>query len=151
MNEIEFEEDLNEPSVTKLPILAALFALIGLFDSLYLTVKHFQNEIVPCSLIEGCEVVLNSAYAEIGGIPIAAVGGLAYFTAFSLAVLSAFGNTKAWSLFGILTGLMGLTTVYLLYLQAFVLGAFCQFCLISAATTFSMVIAFAVSKLLRNT
>lgn len=150
MSDADVDDNLSDASVTKLPLLAALFALIGLFDSLYLTVKHFRNEIVPCSLIEGCEVVLNSAYAEIAGIPIAAVGGLAYFTAFSLAVLAAFGNSKAWTLFGMLAGFMGLTTVYLLYLQAFVLGAFCQFCLISAATTFGMVIIYVVSKMLRT-
>lgn len=151
MNEIDVEDILDaDASIIKLPLLASLFALIGLFDSIYLTVKHFKNEVVPCSLVEGCEVVLNSAYAEIGGMPIAALGGLAYFTAFSLAILAGFGNQKVWTLFGILVGTMGLTTLYLLYLQAFVLGAFCQFCLISAATTFAMVIIFGISKMIRS-
>lgn len=144
----ELDENLEDVSITKLPIIASLFAIIGLLDSVYLTVKHFRNEIVPCSLIEGCEVVLNSSYAEIYGIPIAALGGLAYFTAFSLAILAAFGNTKCWTLFGLLVAVMGITTLWLLYLQAFVLGAFCQFCLISAATTFGMVVIYTISKIL---
>lgn len=146
----EADDNLDDVPVAKLPLLASVLALIGLLDSVYLTVKHFRNEIVPCSLIEGCEVVLNSSYAEFYGIPLAALGGLAYFTAFSLAILAAFGNKKSWTLFGVLAGVMGITTLWLLYLQAFVLDAFCQFCLISAATTFGLVITYLASRLISS-
>ena len=90
-----------------------------MFDSIYLTVHHLTAEPVPCSLISGCETVLTSTYAEIAGVPLAAFGAAAYFAAFSLALLAAFGNRNAWFLFGIAaTGMAGFT-LWLLYLQAF--------------------------------
>ena len=134
---------------TKFAYLAAVVALIGLGDSIYLTVKHFLNEKVPCSLVEGCELVLTSQYAEIFGIPTAAFGALAYFAVFSLAILGAFGNRLMWFLFGLATVLMLLFTIWLLYLQAFVINAFCQFCLLSAATTLTLFIIAVISKFWR--
>ncbi|MBX3289083.1 MAG: vitamin K epoxide reductase family protein [Acidobacteria bacterium] len=140
MNDDITAEDDGQSGIKKLPLAAAVVALIGLVDAVYLTVKHLRNEVVPCSLVEGCEKVLSSAYAEIGGIPIAAFGAVAYFLAFSLAVLAAYGNRLTWTLFRVQAALMAAYTLWLLYLQAFVIGAFCQFCLISAATSLTLFI-----------
>jgi len=134
-------------SIAKLPLAAAFVALVGLADSVYLTVHHLTAEPVPCNMISGCETVLTSTYAEIAGVPLAAFGAVAYFVAFSLAMLAAFGNRLLWTLFGIQVVLMSLFTAWLLYLQAYVIGAFCQFCLISALTTFSMLAIFLISRL----
>jgi uncharacterized membrane protein len=136
-------------TVTKLPLLAAGVALIGLADSIYLTIKHYTGEQVPCSIVAGCEQVLTSSYAEIAGIPLAIFGAAAYFTAFSLAILAAFGNRPMWKLFGVQTILMAIFSVWLIYIQAFVIEAFCQFCLLSAATTFSLLIIYLCSKWMR--
>lgn len=134
----------------KLPIAAVVLALIGLLDSVYLTVHHLTAEPVPCSLISGCETVLTSTYAEMAGVPLAAFGAAAYFAAFSLALLAAFGNRNAWLFFGIAaTGMAGFT-LWLLYLQAYVIGAFCQFCLISAATSLGLFIIAVLSKFWRR-
>ncbi len=133
-----------------LRILAILTALLGLADSAYLTVHHYTAEPVPCSIISGCETVLTSSYAEIAGIPLAGLGAAAYFAAFSLALLASFGNRPAWTLFGIQTVLMAGFTSWLIYLQASVIGAFCQFCLISAATTFTLLIIYVVSVVIQN-
>lgn len=130
----------------KLPVVASVLALLGLADSVYLTVHHFTAEPVPCSIVEGCETVLTSSYAEIAGIPLAAFGAIAYFIAFSLAILTVFGNRSMWLLFGIKSFIMAAVSVYLIYLQGFVIGAFCQFCLISAATSISLFIIYLVSK-----
>ena len=146
MNSGETVMSETQSGIAKLPLLAAVVALIGLADAVYLTVHHYTSEPVPYSLITGCETVLTSAYAEFGGIPLAAFGAGAYFIAFSLALLTAFGNRTMWMLFGIQVVLMSLFTAWLIYLQAFVIGAFCQFCLISAATTFCMLIIFGISK-----
>jgi uncharacterized membrane protein len=132
-----------------LSALAAVVSLIGLGDAIYLTINHFTGEPVPCSIVSGCETVLTSEYAVIAGIPLAALGALAYFAAFSLSVLSAFGNTKTWFLFGVQTVLMALFSLWLLYLQAFEIGAFCQFCLLSAGVTFTLLIIALVSKFWR--
>lgn len=143
------EETTPSPTGTgqKFQFLAALISLIGLADSIYLTIHHLAAEPVPCSIVSGCETVLTSAYAEIAGVPLAGFGALGYFAAFALSVLAAFGNSRAWSLFGGLAVIMVLVTCWLLYLQAFVIGAFCQFCLLSAGTSFALLIVFLITKL----
>jgi uncharacterized membrane protein len=114
----------------------ALVALAGLADALYLTVEHLSGRSVRCMVVSGCDEVLQSSYATVAfGVPVAAVGGVAYFTAFSLATLAAFGYDGARRLLTPLVALMFLATVWFLYLQAFVIRAFCTYCLISAAVT----------------
>lgn len=134
----------------KIPLIAAVAALIGIADSVYLTIHHYTAEPVPCSLISGCEMVLTSQYAEMFGIPTAAYGIAAYLTAFVLALLTAFVSRSWWNLFGAVVTVMAGFTLYFLYLQAYVIEAFCQFCLISAATTLTLFIIFIVSKILRT-
>ena len=120
---------------TLLDAAAALLALVGVADSVYLTVQHLLGNTLRCTLTSGCSEVLSSPYASLAGVPVAAVGAVAYFTAFSLATLSAFGYTKARTLLFVLVAAMFITTLWLLYLQAFVIQAFCQYCLLSAAVT----------------
>ncbi|HMS09938.1 MAG TPA: vitamin K epoxide reductase family protein [Pyrinomonadaceae bacterium] len=139
--------ELETPGLRKLPLAAGVVALVGLADSVYLSVKHFTAEPVPCSLVEGCEKVLTSPYAEIAGVPIAAAGAAAYFIAFALAVLAAYGDGRMWKLFGGLATLMAGFSLWLIFLQAFVIGAFCQFCLISAATSLTLFLIFIASAL----
>ena len=149
MNDAETAAEPTD-SIVKLPIAAAIVALIGLVDSVYLTVHHLNAVPVPCSLIDGCETVLTSSYAEIAGIPLAAFGAAAYFAAFSLALLAAFGNRLMWTLFGGQAILMALVSGWLIYLQAAVIGAFCQFCLLSAATSLTLLVLFVLSLLIKR-
>ncbi len=146
-------EQLAEITSTtpKLPIAAALVALIGLADSVYLTVHHLTAEPVPCSLLSGCEMVLTSQYAELAGVPLAAFGALAYFAAFSLALFRIFGNRAAWFALGLLSVGMFLFTCWLFYLQAAVIKAFCQFCLLSALTSTILFLIAAASRFWRRT
>ena len=118
---------------TYLYILAAFVALLGLTDAIYLTVEHLTGRNVDCVASSGCETVLTSNYASIGRVPLAGLGAVAYFAAFSLATLAAFGQARAGQLLLGLVGLMLGATCWLFYLQAFVLHAFCDFCLLSAA------------------
>lgn len=127
----------------KLYITAAVVSLIGLTDAIYLTVEHVTGQSVRCTIIAGCSEVLSSQYAVVAGVPLAAVGAAAYFTVFSLAILAAFGYRIAGTLLTLVVLLMFLVSLWLIYLQAFVIHAFCQFCLLSAAVTTALtVIAF---------
>jgi len=146
------EEAISQTSsaVAKLPLLAAVVALIGLVDAIYLTIHHYTAEAVPCGESFDCGAVLNSQYAEIAGVPLAIFGVAAYFVAFALATLAAFGNRRAWTLFGIQVILMTIFTAWLVYLQAFVIEAFCQFCLLSAGTTLTLFIIYLISKFPRD-
>jgi uncharacterized membrane protein len=116
--------------------IVAVIALLGLADATYLTIAHLTGDDAVCGSLAGCSIVLGSSYASIKGIPTASFGAAAYFTVFSLTVLAAFGYPWVKRLLTLIIGLMLLTSLYLLYLQAFVLHAFCPFCLFSAALTF---------------
>lgn len=109
-----------------------LLSLVGLLDSIYLTVQHLAGKSVKCTVTDGCSKVLSSSYATVAGMPTASFGAMAYFTAFSLATLAAFGSQQARTWLAVLIVPMILTTCWLFYLQAFVLHAFCEFCLLSA-------------------
>jgi uncharacterized membrane protein len=124
---------------------AAVVSLIGLADSIYLTIEHISGRTVRCTIVQGCSTVLSSPYASYRGVPLALVGAVAYFTVFSLATLAAFEYKFAGKLLVPLLAAMLLVSVWLIYLQAFVIEAFCQFCLLSALVTLvlSVIVFFA--------
>jgi uncharacterized membrane protein len=144
------ELNTNSNTVAKLPLLAAVVALIGLFDSVYLTIKHVTAEIVPCGEGFDCGAVLSSQYSEMFGIPLAVWGAIAYFTAFSLAILAAFGYRNLWNLFTIQVTLMAISSAYFVYLQAFVIKAYCQFCLISAGVCLTLFAIAMISRFVKR-
>jgi uncharacterized membrane protein len=114
----------------------AIVAVAGLADATYLTVQALTGETLSCGGSPDCFRVLGSSYAKLGGIPVAMVGALAYFTVFSLATFAAFGYSRAPRFLALIAGGMFLMTLWLLYVQAFVLHAYCRYCLFSAAITF---------------
>jgi uncharacterized membrane protein len=142
-------EEINRPSPARRPTLlygiTALVSLIGLADSIYLTVEHLSGRSVRCTL-SGCSEVLSSPYATVRGYPLAGLGALAYFMVFSLATLAAFGYKGMGKLLLLLVSLMFLTTLWLFYLQAFVIRHFCQFCLLSAAVTTTLLVLIILSQ-----
>src|SRR5215475_4983868 len=121
--------------LVSLYLISALVSLIGLGDAIYLTVQDLTGQNLRCTIISGCSEVLSSKYAHIGPIPLATLGAFAYFAFFSLAILAAFGYGLVRPLLLILVSIMFLTTLWLLYLQAFEIRHFCQYCLLSAAIT----------------
>ena len=118
--------------------LAAIVSLAGLADATYLTVQALTGETLVCGGSPDCFRVLGSSYARIAGIPMAAFGTLAYFGVFSFATFAAFRYARARAFFKLTVGTMFLVTLWLLYVQAFVLHAFCRYCLFSAALVFGL-------------
>jgi uncharacterized membrane protein len=116
--------------------IAALFCLFGLADATYLTILALTGETAACGGQAGCQEVLGSAYAKVAGIPVAAFGVAGYFTAFSCAIFAAFDYARARKFFALTVGVLFASTLWLLYVQAFVLHAFCRYCLFSAAICF---------------
>jgi uncharacterized membrane protein len=129
----------------KLFVTAALVSLIGLADSIYLTIEHVTGRSVRCTIVAGCSEVLSSQYAVVAGVPLALIGAAAYFSVFSFATLAAFGYRFAATLLTALVLTMFIVSLWLIYLQAFVIHAFCQFCLLSAAviTALTVIVLFA--------
>ena len=114
----------------------AIVAVVGLADATYLTVQALTGETLSCGGSPDCFRVLGSSYAKLGGIPVAMLGALAYFTVFAFATFAAFGYAGAPKFLVLIAGAMFLMTLWLLYVQAFLLHAYCRYCLFSAAITF---------------
>jgi uncharacterized membrane protein len=116
--------------------IAALVALAGLTEATYLTVLSLTGETAVCGGSADCFHVLGSSYARVAGIPLAAFGALGYFSVFSFATFAIFGYRRARPFFMITVWAMFAVTLWLLYVQAFILHAFCRYCLASAALIF---------------
>ena len=111
-------------------VLLAL-AVLGALISAYLTWTHFAGLTPVCTGSgEGCETVQSSRYASILGVPVALLGLIAYGGLIFSTVL--WRETGIY--LGFLISLVGtLFSGYLTYLEIFVIGALCQWCLASAA------------------
>lgn len=140
--------DVAEPShaassernnrLTLLLVATACISLIGLGDAIYLSVLHFSGATARCTVLTGCSEVLGSSYASVGGVPVALIGTAGYFTVFTLAVLAVFGYRFAATLLLPLVCVMCVVSLGLIFLQAFVIRHFCEFCLLSAVVTFTL-------------
>ena len=128
-------------------LVAAIVSLVGLGDAIYLTIQDLTGQHLRCTIITGCAEVLGSKYAHLGPMPLAMLGAAAYFTFFSLAILVVFGYSFARHLLPFLVAIMFLMTLWLTYLQAFVIHHFCQYCLLSAAVTTVLTLIVGISFL----
>jgi uncharacterized membrane protein len=121
----------------RIAIVAAAVACFGLVDSGYLTIKHLQGSYIRCG--DDCSAVLGSKYAEgVGGVPLAGFGVIAYMTVIVSAVFAACGSTFGRQILAVIAITMAFVSLWLLYLQAFVIHSFCKYCLASAAASFSL-------------
>jgi uncharacterized membrane protein len=132
---------------------AALISLVGLAEATYLTVVFLAGETALCGGSSDCFKVLGSSYAKILNIPVSGLGALAYFSAFTFATFAGFGSPRARKFFSWTVIAMFCMTLWLLFVQAFRLHAFCRYCLFSAALVFlltGLVVAGPVVETQRN-
>jgi uncharacterized membrane protein len=124
---------------------AILLAAVGLVVAAYLTFTHLTESNFLCSETGGCNTVRSSRYSEIAGIPVAVLGLLGYGAILALAVYENAGGARAayanLAAFG-LTSIGVLYSAYLTYLELFVIGAICPYCVASAVI---MVALFAIA------
>ncbi len=119
----------------KLWLLSVGLAALGLLDSAYLTAVKLANAAAICSGIGDCETVNNSRFSEIGGIPIAVLGVVAYLMILVLlAIEPRFGINGDYLRLGIFGVAFGgtLYSAYLTYIELAILHAVCPFCVASA-------------------
>jgi uncharacterized membrane protein len=119
-----------------LSTIAVFISLAGLVDAAYLAVVGMTGGTAAFGGSPGCIEVLGSPYARIAGIPAAVLGVYGYFAAFSCATFAGFGYKRARGLFALIVWVMFAMTLWLLFVQAFLVHAFCRYCLFSAALTF---------------
>ncbi|HEY4954255.1 MAG TPA: vitamin K epoxide reductase family protein [Gemmatimonadaceae bacterium] len=139
--------------MTKRMIVAGL-ALAGIFVALYLFLyKIGVVGNLSCS-IGSCETVNLSRWALFLGAPVAAWGVGFYVVMFILAVASLQDRyADSTGIAKIITGASGIGfvfTVWLTYLELFVINAICQWCVISALLVTTM-FAFSMADLRERT
>src|SRR4051812_45340486 len=123
-------------------VLIACLAFIGMVDALYLSLKRNAGP-VPCHVTHGCTDVLTSKYSEFAGIPLSSLGLIFYVTILSLMVFKLFEDVEhplAFPLSAVfyLTGVGLVISALLVGIQAFILKAFCEYCLLSASLVLTM-------------
>ncbi len=111
-------------------------AVLGMAISGHLLIEYQSAGPMVCLAGQGCDTVRASRFSSFFGLPTPSYG-LAYYLV--LGVMAAVwtpaqARLLTWSL-SLLTG-MGLTaSAYLTYLEAFVIAAWCSWCVISAVLT----------------
>jgi uncharacterized membrane protein len=108
----------------------------GALVSGYLSVKRFTGGSLACTRWAECDVVNNSVYAVFYGVPVAFIGLAGYLVLMGLAMaaLQTEGTTQRRLLtLGLLLSLGGFGfSVYLTYLELYVIEAICVWCVASA-------------------
>lgn len=109
-----------------------VLSIIGLLLSLYLTKNYYSgSELSYCITGTECDVVKKSAYSKIFGLPVSALGIMGYAAIIAVAFLSLSKRNKWNSLF-VITTLGFAFSIYLTYLEFFVIKAICSYCIASA-------------------
>jgi uncharacterized membrane protein len=132
-----------------LRFLSLILVVIGIIVSSYLSYSHLSNTSVVC--VEGsefdCGLVQSSVYSKLFGVPIAYLGLLTYLMLGALLLLedrseliAEYGTIM---IFGI-TLFAFLYSIWLVYVQVFILQALCQWCLTHEVV---MTILFVVSSI----
>jgi uncharacterized membrane protein len=105
------------------------FALAGLGIAGYLTVAHYAGAAPVCAIAHGCATVQKSAYADLGGVPVALLGLLGYVAILGALVRDGVGARTLAAVIS-LTG-FGLS-VWLTWIEVGELHAVCIWCVGSA-------------------
>jgi protein-disulfide isomerase/rhodanese-related sulfurtransferase len=115
--------------------LSLLLALVGIFISLYLLWVYTSASHTMVCLGTGCDTVRMSDYSHLRGIPMPVFGVVGYLVIAILIVSEALAPpARALDLRYALAGVAGFGfsySMYLEYLQGFVIHAFCAWCVTS--------------------
>lgn len=115
-----------------------MIALLGLLVSGYLYFAYVSGGPIVCGANRSCEVIRASVYANFFGLPTPAYGLIFYgLLGVGAALWSGERNRRMYWLLVLLTGGGLVVTAYLTYLEAFVIHAWCRWCVVSALLSVS--------------
>lgn len=129
----------------KLFFVLLVLGILGIWDASYLTYEHYSNIIPPCTInhflpfFSDCGQVLRSQYAILFGVPLALLG-LIHYTFLTLVIgLAIVFNKKLWWFWAFFQSVIGaVVSLYLMYLQIFVIQNICIYCTASALISFTI-------------
>lgn len=119
-----------------------IFSIIGVLDTLYLIYHKLKGTEVYCFLFPKawCHKVQHSKQSKTFGIPNSFLGFGMYVALLAFMALAIQGTVPFWWVKAIIFAGFGFST-YFLYVQAFVLKAFCTWCVVSAINFWVMFFA----------
>ena len=125
---------------TLLLALISVLAMAGVADSWYLFQSAVQGTALACDIgagLDGCNTVAQSAYSRLFDIPLGlyGVGFFGLMLAASIGLLS-FPSRILYAVLLIASIVGALASVVFLFIQAFLIQAFCIYCALSAAIAF---------------
>ncbi|MBX6365948.1 MAG: vitamin K epoxide reductase family protein [Gemmatimonadetes bacterium] len=131
----ELREEVGAPAA-RMGI--AVLSLLGVFLSAYLLLHRLGIVgTLACGASGGCETVQSSAYATFLGMPVPAIGVGGYLLLLATALVGAQPALAGDRRIGLAVLALATTalafTAYLNYIEAFVLHAWCRYCIGSAA------------------
>ncbi|HEY5251572.1 MAG TPA: vitamin K epoxide reductase family protein [Acidimicrobiales bacterium] len=153
-DDVEYDEDvdLSPPGVSRrIRITALVLALLGLADSTYLTIAHFETNLLsatcPANTVDNCQAVTTGPWSHPFGIPVAILG-LAFYTAFVTINLPYFWKTKDvrihWLRAAMSVSGIGFV-LYLVYIELFLAKLICLYCTGVHVVTFALFILIATT------
>src|SRR3989338_9316375 len=131
-------------------IIIALLSFLGFLDAAYLTIKHYQGILPPCS-VSGCENVLTSRYATVGTLPISLLGSVYYLLVMGLSILKALNPKFEIRILVLLIFSGFFVSVILFLIQALIIHSFCQYCLFSEAVSILLIFSIILLRLYKGT
>jgi len=144
----------GEGGIKKLQWSSAALALLGLSISLYLWYAKISKTQIICTPGSECDLVNASPYSVLLGIPVAAIGAAGYAALLALAWWAVFGRANApeWLLNARLALASGglFFAAYLTGIEAFVLHAYCIWCVIQAMAMLGIFISVLWERRLQN-
>lgn len=114
-------------------------SLAGLVVSVYLLITYMGGGPIVCGVAHGCDVVRASEWSSMYGVPTPLLGVLFYLLMIGIVLfrtiasawkpLSLLRLTRVFAIIGLLE------SIYLTYVQAAYIGAYCSWCLTSGVIT----------------
>ncbi len=119
------------------PFVLLALAMVGLGITAFLSYYQYNN-LIPSCAIGGCETVLTSPQSKLFGLPWSYYGLVYYIYMLCLSLLLIIDPQSRGLRWGALvyTGIGVLYSSWaIFYIQLSVIGAICEYCAMSAATT----------------
>lgn len=118
-----------------------VLAVAGLVVAGYLTYVETQAVEAVCGPVGDCNAVQSSSYARFLGIPVGVIGLAGYFAILIAWVWGRSGDATARSILLAMTVIGVVASLYLTFLELFVIEAVCMWCLTSAVIMMGLMLA----------
>jgi uncharacterized membrane protein len=144
----------NSQAVRWLLWVSAALSGLGIVVSGYLVSKRFTGGSLACTRWAQCDVVNNSVYSQLFGVPVSVIGLAGYLLLLGLTLTALRTNGSAQHRILLVSFVLSLGGVgfsaYLTYLEIYVIEALCAWCIASAVIIILLAVVDAVGARLSS-